>query len=171
MHYRKQLYLLLTSIALVAGCGSGMQRGQYVVGASHGERLANGGWISKFRGTPSNDVTAPDQLLAAFIFVGPGFDTGAESHLTYLSSLHVKTPPDNFTIEWDRSSEIVKIDRAEYDRADGNIFVVRMDGADISSYQVETIIHSEVTVDILAAVKNARPHDAEAQALASRASH
>ena len=162
-------FALITALIVPFGCDSGAQRGKYVQSGGGGGVLENdGGWIETFRGTASDNLEAPNQLLAAFLFVGNVRPGGSGSIGTYVSSFDVKASTDHFAITWDRQSDVVSILDAQYDRSRGNVFVLRMKDGALSSQQIATTLISDVKNDILAAVKQALPDDAEIQALAVR---
>ncbi len=164
----------LIGLCLLASCDPGVQRGNYVVGGSGGFALAESrGWVCAFSGTPAKDLSAPNRVLLAVVFIGNDFRDGMHSNDRDCSSVHIESPAGDFDVIWNRISELVDIRDSEFRRTDGNVFLVRMEKGKLSVHQMDSSIDIIVEDDlqtaaetVLAVLKKELPNDSEVQALA-----
>ncbi|MCU0713747.1 MAG: hypothetical protein MUC43_16935 [Pirellula sp.] len=155
------------------GCESS-QQGQFVVTGSSGERLTPGFvHIDKYYGTPNPiPSNAKDQLLLAFITVQPNFEPNAtdssKENGPYVSVGRTAfQSAGNSTLTygmiWNRTDDKLAIGSKEFDRRDGNVFVVIGPNAPEPKYiQIPTIVETLETNAIIETVIQNCPLDCEA---------
>ena len=127
---------MLTTIALLLafiGC-DGSQRGKFVVGSSGSVRLEPSfAQLTCIRGTSNPSDGSAESLLLAVVVVAPGFEsTGSKDQ--YSSATYVTSSKSTYegptgkletSYKWNRETDLVTINKKEFKRGDGNVFLMK----------------------------------------------
>lgn len=127
--------ILTTIILLLAfmGC-DGSQKGKFAVGSTGSVYLEPSfAHLNFFRGTRNPIDGSPESLLLAVIVVAPGFEsTGNKdqySSATYVTSSKTTYEGPAGKLEtgfkWNRETDMVTINKKEFKRENGNVFVIK----------------------------------------------
>jgi hypothetical protein len=129
-----RLLTTLTLLIALMGC-DGSQRGKFVVGSTGSVYLDPSlAHLNFFRGTRNPIDDSAESLLLAIIIVAPGFESSGNknqySSENYITSSKTEYEGPNGKLEtsfkWNRETDLVTINKKEFKRADGNVFVMKL---------------------------------------------
>ena len=167
---------ILTTIALLLalmGC-DGSQRGKFAVGSTSSVYLEPSfAELTFFRGTRNPIDGSAESLLLAVVVVAPGFEsTGNKdqhSSATYVTSSKITYEGPTGKMEagykWNRETDLVTINKKEFKRGEGNVFVMKLANPkdmETQCIQVPGNIDGNSASEILEAVRKNLSNDQEA---------
>ncbi len=168
----RRLFLLIGCL-LLASCNQA-QQGRFIVSGASAEQLDPSlAHVDKFFGMPNPaPANGKDELLLAFITVGPGYNPNkidaSKENGAYVSVGRSAFHEDGKTsfvygMSWNRTNDKVAIGSSEFDRSLGNVFLVLASNAAEPKYiQIPGIVKSvETSAIILEAIQRCPPNSEE----------
>ena len=166
---------ILTTITLLIafmGC-DGSQKGKFAVASTGSVYLEPSlAHLNFFRGTRNPIADSAESLLLAVIVVAPGFgSTGSKNQYssgTYVTSskttYEAPTGKLDVSFKWNRESDLVTINKKEFKRGDGNVFVMKIANPkdkELQCIQVPGNIDGDSATRILDSVRKNLSEDQE----------